>query len=86
VEFYFTTRFERALEKLSIGEQRSIDKTLLLLGENPHHPGLHVKKMEGVANIWEARTSRSLRITFKIQDNFIVLRNVGEHGHVLKNT
>ena len=85
MEFYFTARFERALEKLSIDEQLNTDKTLLLLGDNPHHPGLHVKKMEGAANIWEARCSKSLRITFKIQGNFIVLRNVGQHDRVLKN-
>jgi mRNA-degrading endonuclease RelE of RelBE toxin-antitoxin system len=85
VDFDFTARFEQALGKLTIDEQRSIDKALLLLGDDPHYPGLHVKKMEGAVNIWEARSSKSIRITFEMRGNLIVLRNVGKHDDVLKN-
>lgn len=80
-----TERFERALEKLTKDEKRNIRKSLLLLMDNPHHPGLHVKKMGGTGNIWEVRSSKTIRMTFEMKGSFIILRNVGEHGSVLKN-
>ncbi len=43
------------------------------------HPSLGVKKIKGTKNIWEARASRSLRITFNFEGDTIILRTVGEH-------
>lgn len=80
----FTAQFEQAYEKLTGAEKRSVRKALTLLGDNLKHPGLRVKKMEGKPNVWEARPSRRLRMTFGIAGDTIVMRNVGEHDRVLK--
>jgi hypothetical protein len=34
---------------------------------------------------WEARASNSLRLTFELRDDVILLRNVGAHDDTLKN-
>jgi hypothetical protein len=39
--------------------------------------------MQGTTGIWEARPSRSLRLTFDMRDDVMVLRNVGAHGETL---
>ena len=80
----FTEQFEQAYEKLTNAEKRSVRKALTLLGDNPKHPGLRVKKMEGRKNIWEARSSKRLRMTFEMVGEIIFMRNVGEHDKVLK--
>ena len=69
------------------------------IGHNPHvpcrfaalgfcdtvcYPSLHVKKMQGVQDIWEARASRTLRVTFELQGDILLLRNVGSHDAALK--
>ena len=84
METLFTEQFEQAYEKLTNAEKRSVRKALTLLGDNPKYPSLRVKKMEGKQNIWEARPSKRLRMTFEIVGETIFMRNVGEHDKVLK--
>ena len=84
MEILFTEQFEQAYEKLTKAEKRSVRKALTLLGDNPKHPSLRVKKMEGRKNIWEARPSKRLRMTFEMIGETIFMRNVGEHDKVLK--
>ena len=84
MEILFTEQFEQAYEKLTTAEKRSVRKALTLLIDNPRHPGLRVKKMEGGRNIWETRPSKRLRMTFEIAEETIFMRNVGEHDKVLK--
>lgn len=43
------------------------------------YPSLEVKKLKGTSSIWEARASKSLRITFNLKGNIIILRTIGEH-------
>jgi len=84
VEILFTEQFEQAYEKLTKAEKRGVRKALTLLGDNPKYPSLRVKKMEGRKNIWEARPSKRLRMTFEMIGETIFMRNVGEHDKVLK--
>ncbi|MBI2851813.1 MAG: hypothetical protein HYX84_01740 [Chloroflexi bacterium] len=84
MEFYLTEQFEQAYEKLTKPEKSSVHKALALLGSNPRHPGLHLKKMQGGRDIWEARCSKKLRMTLQIDGERAIMRNVGEHDKVLK--
>ena len=84
MEILFTEEFEQAYEKLNNTEKQSVRKALTLLGDNPKYPSLRVKKMEGKQNIWEARPSKRLRMTFEMAGETIVMRNVGEHDKVFK--
>jgi mRNA-degrading endonuclease RelE of RelBE toxin-antitoxin system len=84
VEVFLAEQFEQAYQKLTDDERRSVRKALSLLGENLRHPSLRVKKMEGRENIWEARPSKRLRMTFELLEGIIIVRNVGEHDKVLK--
>jgi mRNA interferase RelE/StbE len=84
VKVFLTEQFEQAYAKLTDAERRSVRKALSLMGENLRHPSLHVKKMEGGRNVWEARPSRRLRMTFEVTAGTITMRNLGEHDKVLK--
>jgi len=84
VEILLTEQFEQAYQKLTSAEKQSVRKALALIGDNPRYPGLHVKKMEG-RNIWEARASRRLRMTFEMSGEDILMRNVGRHDKVLRS-
>jgi mRNA-degrading endonuclease RelE of RelBE toxin-antitoxin system len=81
----YTDRFRRAYAGLADREAELVAKALRLLAEDLRHPSLRVKKMQGTDRIWEARASRSLRVTFEIQEDRVLLRNVGAHDATLKN-
>ncbi len=78
-----TARFKRAWEYLTKGEKALARKAITNLAMNIRYPALRVKKIKGTENIWEARASLSLRITFQIEGNTIILRNVGHHNETL---
>jgi mRNA-degrading endonuclease RelE of RelBE toxin-antitoxin system len=80
----YTRRFQRAYIRLTDEDAEQVKKTLQLMAENLRHPSLHVKKIRGVDNIWEARAGLAIRLTFEIQGDVMILRNVGLHDKTLK--
>jgi len=85
VHLQYTHRFERAYVSLEADDAARVAKALHLLAGNMRQPGLRVKKVQGTRDIWEARASQSLRLTFEIHEDLLILRNVGPHDKVLKN-
>ncbi len=78
-----TNRFKRAYQELNSEEQALADKALRLLVENLRHPSLRVKKIKGTEGIWEARVSRSIRLTFEVHGDLLMLRTIGRHDEAL---
>jgi len=79
-----TARFQKAWLELAATERKLAGKALQNLVENIRYPALRVKKIQGVSDIWEARVSRSIRMTFQIQGDIIILRNIGRHDETLE--
>ena len=79
-----TARFKRAWQELTEEEKELGRKALRNLVADLRYPALRVKKMQGVENIWEARVSRSLRMTFELEGDRIILRNIGHHDETLE--
>jgi len=78
-----TDRFKQAWQELTEEEKNLSRKALGNLATDLHYPALRVKKMQGAKYIWEARVSRSLRMTFEIEGDTIILRNIGRHDETL---
>jgi mRNA-degrading endonuclease RelE of RelBE toxin-antitoxin system len=79
-----TERFRRAYRSLTTEDQKRVQNALRRMSEDLRHPGLRVKRIRGTHGIWEARASRALRLTFEVEGDKIVLRNVGSHDATLK--
>ena len=81
-------RFIKELKKLlknGVITLAQVEKFLLLIEENPLHPSLRTKKIQGAAGIFEASLNMAIRVTFEyVKPNTIYLRNVGEHDITLK--
>ncbi len=71
--------FKRAYHALPQEIQDRVKKTLLLFAENPRHPSLGHKKMEGAEGIWELRVTQNYRMTYHRIPGGIFLRRVGTH-------
>ena len=72
--------------KLPATIQQKVDKAIHLLADNPQHPSLRSKKIQGVRGIYEARIDRNYRMTYeRLGDDVHRLRVVGKHDDALKN-
>ena len=79
-----TRHFKRAWQRLSEEQKILARKSIENLITNMRYPSLRVKKIHGAENIWEARVSRSLRVTFQIEGDILILRNIGQHDETLE--
>jgi mRNA-degrading endonuclease RelE of RelBE toxin-antitoxin system len=77
--------FKKDYRKLPTTLQMLADSKIEMPSDNPRHPSLRVKKMEGHKNIWEASVTMKYRITFEIEQDAFLLRRIGEHDKVLRN-
>ena len=79
-----TAKFKKAWQELNETERELARKALRNLAADMHYPALMVKRMQGAQSLWEARVSRSLRMTFEIQADTVILRNIGRHDDTLR--
>ena len=64
--------------------QQKMDKALVLLGANFHHPGLRSHPVESAPGIIEAYVDRKYRMTFERHGDILIMRNVDNHDACLK--
>jgi len=66
--------------------QAKVIKALKLLEENPRHPSLQTKAIQGIRGVYEARVDQSYRMTYqRLPDDVLLIRVVGKHDETLKN-
>ncbi len=79
-----TASFKRAWAQLNKEQKALARKAIENLIADMRYPALRVKKIKGTEHIWEARVSHSLRMTFQIEGEIIILRNIGQHDETLE--
>jgi mRNA interferase RelE/StbE len=79
-----TEGFKKAWRQLTEEQKVLARKSIENLIADMRYPALRVKKIKGTENIWEARASHSLRMTFQIEKDTIILRNIGQHDETLR--
>ena len=78
--------FKKKCRKLPPEVLKKLNKTIRLLAENPLHPSLQSKPVEGAPGIYEARVDLNYRLTYeRLPDNILRLRVVAKHDEALKN-
>jgi mRNA-degrading endonuclease RelE of RelBE toxin-antitoxin system len=86
-----TARFKKAYLSLPKNIQEKAAKAFLLFRDNPAHPSLVVKKIQGHTDIWEGRIDQQYRFTFHYEDQpdsgekICVFRNIDNHDECLKS-
>ena len=78
--------FKRDFQSLAEDVRRRAEKAIRLLAENPRHPSLRAKKIKGLEDVWEASVSMSYRITYQIQGDTLILRRIGTHDVLRRET
>jgi mRNA-degrading endonuclease YafQ of YafQ-DinJ toxin-antitoxin module len=86
ISIQYSTLFKKKVQGLTPEVKKSLRAKLELLIENPQHPSLRTKKIQGAEGIFEASITMAVRLTFQyMEDGAILLRNIGEHDKTLKN-
>ena len=85
MNIYYSELFVEKTKLLSIEARRALKNKLELMIENPRHPSLRTKKIQGQDNIFEASITMGIRMTWQYTEDGVLLRNIGEHDRTLKN-
>ena len=82
----FTRRFLKSFARLPAAVQGKIKKQIALLAEDPLHPSLQSKPIQGAPGIYEARVDNDYRMTYERDaEDLLMLRVVAKHDEALKN-
>jgi mRNA interferase RelE/StbE len=76
--------FKEKVTTFSPKVKELIKKKLELFMDNPKHPSLQSKKIEGKDSIFESRINLEIRFTWQYGEDCIILRNIGYHDPTLK--
>ena len=80
----FTRHFLRCFARLPDAIQEKVKKQVVLLAENPRHPSLQSKPIQGAPGLYEARVDRDYRMTSERGlDDTLILRVVDRHDDAL---
>jgi len=79
-QFTFTQRFQKHYKALTAQEKKQLMRKLELLAENPMHPSLRTKRIQGTDDLYECSVNMSIRIVWYYEeDKMIILVDVGHH-------
>ena len=76
----FTDRFQKHFKSLTDIEKKQLQNKLRLLTENPLHPSLRTKRIQGTTDLYECSVNMDIRIIWYYEGNtMIILVDVGHH-------
>lgn len=78
-QFTVTKRFQKHFKNLS-AQEKAVPNKLQLLAENPMHPSLRTKRIQGTRDLFECSVNMDIRIIWYYEgDIMIILVDVGHH-------
>ena len=76
----YTKSFKKHYKKLSDIEKKQTKKKLSFFIDNPTHPSLRTKKIQGSEGLWESSVNMDIRIIWFYEDSeMIILLDIGHH-------
>lgn len=79
-----TGTFKKDYKSLPPEIKAKTKKQLRFLAENPKHPSLKIRKIEGTHGFLEFYADRSCRAVFTLEGEVLVLRHIGPHNIIEK--
>lgn len=77
----FTRKFEKNYKKLNAAEKNQLKSKLKLFEENPLHPSLRAKRIQGTEELYEFSVNMDIRVIWCYEGNTIVLMlDIGHHA------
>ncbi len=81
----FSENYLKNVQKLTEAERKQLRTKLLLLAENPMHPSLRSKKIQGSSKYYECSVNMDIRIIWFYSGNTIIaIVDIGHHDILKK--
>ena len=85
LQITFTERFQKHYSKLSAPEKQQFKNKLRLFAENPLHPSLRTKRIQGTDDLFEFNVNMDIRVIWYYEEEtLVVLIDIGHHD-LLRN-
>ena len=79
-EITISSKFKKSYRKLTPQEQKQVKNKVVMLSENPLHPSLRTKRVQGTDVMFECSVNMDIRILWFYEgDKIILLLDVGHH-------
>jgi len=79
-QFTFTDRFQKHYKRLTVQEKNQLKKKLDLLANDPSHPSLRTKRIQGTDRLYECSVNMDIRIIWYYEGStMIILMDIGHH-------
>ena len=85
LQITYSDRFRKHYKTLSDQEKQQFQNKLRLFAENPMHPSLRTKRIQGTANLFEFSVNMDIRVIWFYEGNSLVaLVDIGHHDILKK--
>lgn len=76
----YTRRFLKNLKKLNANERTQLKKKLEFLMQDPLHPSLRTKRIQGTTDLFEFSVNMDVRVIWEYDgETLILLLDIGHH-------
>lgn len=81
----FTDRFQKHYKDLSSTEKKQFRNKLTIFTENPLHPSLRTKRIQGTEDLFEFSVNMDIRVIWFYEgDALVALVDIGHHDILKK--
>ena len=81
----FTDRFSKHYKYLSSAEKKQFRNKLTIFSENPLHPSLRTKRIQGTDDLYEFSVNMDIRVIWFYEgESLVALVDIGHHDILKK--
>ena len=85
LQITFTNRFQKHYKNLTDIEKKQFKNKLAIFAENPMHPSLRVKRIQGSPDLFEFSVNMDIRVIWFYEgEQLVALVDIGHHD-ILKS-
>ncbi len=85
LQITFTDRFQKHYKNLTDIEKKQFKNKLAIFAENPMHPSLRVKRIQGTPDLFEFSVNMDIRVIWFYEgEQLVALVDIGHHD-ILKS-
>ncbi len=80
LQITFTERFKKHYKNLSSNEKKQFKSKLALFADNPLHPSLRTKHIQGTNDLFEFSVNMDIRVVWFYEgEDLVALIDIGHH-------
>ena len=85
LQITYTDRFKKRFRDLSVSEKKQFHNKLMIFAENPLHPSLRTKRIQGTEDLYEFSVNMDIRVIWFYEgDSLVALVDIGHHDILRK--